>query len=178
MLLRLPPKSTAGKRIVDTPTPLRQVFLDLPQRNTLAFSGRQGGHLIHKRWAKAIWRPTSRRLGYVLRFHDLRHFGGSLRIRFGGNVLLVSHQMGHSAPSVTLNVYGHLMREGRSLDREATIARLMEAFRAPGPARAARVRPEGGRAREGRGLKPAPDLVETSGFEPPTPSLRTRCSPS
>ena len=171
-------KSSAGRRVVDLPCPLQHVLMDLPQSGHLIFPGTRGGYLNHKGWMRTVWRPTILRLGLHLRFHDLRHFCASLLFAFGENVLTVAYQLGHSSPSVTLNVYGHLMREGRKLDREATLAQLMKAFRAPAASRAAQVRPEDATGRRRRGPKPAPELVETSGFEPPTPSLRTRCSPS
>src|SRR5262245_40235566 len=43
-----------------------------------------------------------------LRFHDLRHTFASLLIAEGLHIVYVSRQLGHSAPSFTLNVYSHL----------------------------------------------------------------------
>jgi integrase len=43
-----------------------------------------------------------------LRFHDLRHTYASLLIAQGLNVVFVSRQLGHSAASFTLDVYGGL----------------------------------------------------------------------
>jgi integrase len=43
-----------------------------------------------------------------LRWHDLRHTFASLLIAQGHNVVYVSRQLGHSSPSVTLDVYAHL----------------------------------------------------------------------
>ena len=44
-----------------------------------------------------------------IRFHDLRHTAASLMLNNGVDVLIVSRRLGHSKPSVTLNIYGHLM---------------------------------------------------------------------
>jgi integrase len=46
-----------------------------------------------------------------VRFHDLRHTYASLLIEQGENVLYIADQMGHSKPTTTLNVYGHLMKK-------------------------------------------------------------------
>ena len=40
---------------------------------------------------------------------DLRHTYASLLIEQGENIKYIQSQMGHANPSVTLNIYGHLM---------------------------------------------------------------------
>ena len=42
-----------------------------------------------------------------IRFHDLRHIATSLMLNHGIPLLTVSHILGHSLPSTTLNMYGH-----------------------------------------------------------------------
>jgi len=44
-----------------------------------------------------------------LRFHDLRHTSASLMLNNGVDVLVASRRLGHSKPSITLDVYGHLL---------------------------------------------------------------------
>ena len=44
-----------------------------------------------------------------IRFHDLRHTGASMMLNYGISVLAVSRRLGHSKPSITLDVYGHLI---------------------------------------------------------------------
>ncbi len=46
-----------------------------------------------------------------IRFHDLRHTAASLLLNHGVPVLVVSKMLGHSKPSITLDVYGHLYHE-------------------------------------------------------------------
>jgi len=46
-----------------------------------------------------------------IRFHDLRHTAASLMINRGIPVIVVSKMLGHSQPSVTLNIYSHCMLE-------------------------------------------------------------------
>jgi integrase len=43
-----------------------------------------------------------------IRFHDLRHTYASLLIEQGENIKYIQSQLGHSSPTVTLNVYAHL----------------------------------------------------------------------
>ncbi len=44
-----------------------------------------------------------------IRFHDLRHTAASLMLNYGVPVIVVSRRLGHSKPSITLDVYGHLI---------------------------------------------------------------------
>jgi integrase len=45
----------------------------------------------------------------LIRFHDLRHSAASRMLNHDVPVLVVSWLLGHSWPSITLDVYGHLM---------------------------------------------------------------------
>ncbi len=45
-----------------------------------------------------------------IRFHDLRHTYASLLIEQGENIKYIQTQLGHSSPSVTLDVYAHLLK--------------------------------------------------------------------
>ena len=45
--------------------------------------------------------------------HTLRHTFGSIKLEHGENLIYVSKQMGHAAPSITANVYAHLLKERR-----------------------------------------------------------------
>ena len=44
-----------------------------------------------------------------IRFHDLRHTFASLLIKQGENIKYIQNQLGHASPTITLNVYAHLM---------------------------------------------------------------------
>ncbi len=46
-----------------------------------------------------------------LRFHDCRHTFGSLKIEQGEKIKYVQVQMGHSDIKVTLDIYGHLLKD-------------------------------------------------------------------
>ncbi|MDJ0915622.1 MAG: tyrosine-type recombinase/integrase [Desulfobacterales bacterium] len=45
-----------------------------------------------------------------MRFHDLRHTDASLLIEQGENKKHIQNQLGHSSPTMTLDVYPHLMK--------------------------------------------------------------------
>jgi integrase len=44
-----------------------------------------------------------------IRFHDLRHTAASLMLNSGIPVIVVSRRLGHAKPSITLDIYGHLI---------------------------------------------------------------------
>ena len=46
-----------------------------------------------------------------IRFHDLRHTAASLMLNHGVPVIVASKRLGHSKPSITLDIYGHLYQE-------------------------------------------------------------------
>jgi integrase len=51
----------------------------------------------------------------IIRFHDLRHTAASLMLNQGIPPFVVSKILGHSKPSTTMDIYGHLipvMHEG------------------------------------------------------------------
>jgi len=55
-----------------------------------------------------------KRLGLPpIRVHDLRHTYGSLLLARGAPLELVSERLGHANPSITLNIYRHLLGHER-----------------------------------------------------------------
>lgn len=46
-----------------------------------------------------------------IRFHDLRHTYASIQIDLGANSKYLQKQMGHSSIKITLDIYGHLMKD-------------------------------------------------------------------
>lgn len=47
----------------------------------------------------------------VIRLHDLRHTYASLLIAHNTDVVTVSRLMGHSSPSITMDIYSHLLKQ-------------------------------------------------------------------
>ena len=46
-----------------------------------------------------------------IRLHDLRHTGATLQLGNHVDIETVSHRLGHSKASVTLDIYGHALPE-------------------------------------------------------------------
>ena len=44
-------------------------------------------------------------------FHSLRHSYASVLIASGLDILTISRRLGHGSPNITLDVYGHLLRD-------------------------------------------------------------------
>jgi integrase len=82
-----------------------------PNKVDLIFPNGAGGPINHNNLVSRYFEPALRdaQLGKV-RFHDLRHTYASLLIQQGENIKYIQSQLGHSSPTVTLNVYAHLMK--------------------------------------------------------------------
>jgi integrase len=61
-----------------------------------------------------------------IRFHDLRHTAATLMLMNGIPLLVVSRRLGHSKPSVTLDIYGHYLP-----GMQSTAAALMDELATP-----------------------------------------------
>ncbi len=63
-----------------------------------------------------------------IRFHDLRHTAASLMLNNCVPPIVVSKILGHSKPSITLGVYGHLY-----VEMQSEAARIMDELVTPIP---------------------------------------------
>jgi integrase len=61
-----------------------------------------------------------------IRFHDLRHTAASLMLNYGIPVIIVSRRLGHARPSITLDIYGHLIP-----GKQEEAAELMDSLLSP-----------------------------------------------
>ena len=61
-----------------------------------------------------------------VRFHDLRHTAASLMLNHVIPVIVVSKILGHSKPSITMDIYGHLCNE-----MQGEASRLMDELVSP-----------------------------------------------
>ncbi len=76
-----------------------------------------------------------------IRFHDLRHTAASLMLNHGVPAIVVSKILGHSKPSITLDVYGHLYHE-----MQGSAAVIMDQLVAPIQMEALRIGQDADRA--------------------------------
>ena len=81
-----------------------------PNKLDLIFPSRSEGPMDHN-LVYYYFKPALVKAGLgKFRFHDLRHTFASLLIEQGENIKYIQSQLGHSTPTVTLNVYAHLMK--------------------------------------------------------------------
>ncbi|KQQ66097.1 tyrosine-type recombinase/integrase [Microbacterium sp. Leaf320] len=80
------------------------------------------GHLYNRNSAGEEWRRIRRKLGLSedVTIHTLRHTFASNLIASGCDVVTVQRALGHSQPSITLNVYSHLWPSAEDKTRSAT----------------------------------------------------------
>ena len=112
-----PPKTPESDRRIDLgPAMLKQLkrwkMACPPNKHNLVFPNDAGEVLNHSNMRSRYYYPAldDAKLPRV-RFHDLRHTFACLLIEQGENIKYIQSQMGHSKPSVTLDVYGHLMKD-------------------------------------------------------------------
>jgi integrase len=133
------PKSKRGRRSIALPkravTMLRAHRVEQLERRlilgqgkitdtTLVFSNVEGNMLwpddLTRIWARVV---LAKKLPRVT-FHALRHTHASVLINAGLDVLTISRRLGHSKPSVTLDVYGHLIKGADAVAADAIDALL------------------------------------------------------
>lgn len=113
-------KTEAGERAVPLFGSARRLLLEVKaaspykRPDDLCFPNIDGKPQPPASWARREYLPARERAGLreSLRLHDLRHYAVSRLIEQGASVLLVAKIAGHAQPSVTLDVYAHLFREG------------------------------------------------------------------
>lgn len=69
----------------------------------------QDGKPINPESLSSYFADTTKRLGFPVRFHDLRHTHASLLLKAGINPKIVSERLGHNSIEITLNTYSHVM---------------------------------------------------------------------
>jgi integrase len=76
----------------------------------LIFPNDAGGPINHNNMYRRQFIPALKAAKLPrIRFHDLRHTYASLMIERGENLKYIQTQLGHTNPTVTMNVYAHLM---------------------------------------------------------------------
>jgi integrase len=79
---------------------------------SLAFPAPHGGFLRNGNFRRNVFDAAAARAGVQdVTPHGLRHTAASLAIAAGATVVVVQRMLGHSSPSVTLDVYSHLFAD-------------------------------------------------------------------
>lgn len=128
-----PPKSAAGRRIVNVPPHVLPELVEhlaayaAPGPEGLVFVGPKGGPLRPANFGAKVWRPATRAAGLAgVHFHDLRGTAATLAAVSGATTAELMRRLGHTTPDVAMRY------QRASDDRDATLARLMsEAVLAP-----------------------------------------------
>lgn len=76
----------------------------------LIFTSSIGTPVNYKNMMDRSFKPLIKASGVpVIRFHDLRHTAASLMLNQGVPVFKVSKILGHARPSITSDIYGHVV---------------------------------------------------------------------
>jgi len=109
------PKTRHSVRRVDLPDflihDLKKWKLRCPKSELdMMFPNGAGNPESHTNLLQRGFYPALRRAGLrKIRFHDLRHTHASLMLANGEDIVRVSRLLGHANPTVTLNVYSHML---------------------------------------------------------------------
>jgi len=103
---------------------LREHYLK-SEKTGLVFRTERGTPICASNSYARNFKPAARALELPdLRWHDLRHTFGSLKLEQGANINYVQRQMGHSSIQVTVDIYGHLL-ENRKPEEAAKTDELV-----------------------------------------------------
>jgi integrase len=118
------PKTKHGRRTISLPahlvTELRTHWREQQERRLgmglgkapktgPIFATADGKHLSPNAITKA-WPVATAAIGMpAMTLHSLRHTHASILIASGVDILTISRRLGHSSPTITLSVYGHLI---------------------------------------------------------------------
>jgi integrase len=105
-----PPKSRAGRRVVDFADlivpDLRQHLRAVPA-GALAFTSPEGTALSNTNFRRRVWGPAVAAVGLEgVHIHDLRHTGNQFTANAGANPRELMARMGHDSPRAAL-IYMH-----------------------------------------------------------------------
>ena len=105
---------THKARIIVIPEMLRDelVVLSMTKEPEELLFSRNGKYLSNSMFHQYVYKPAIKQSGIPkVNLHDLRHTTASIAIANGANVLVLARMLGHSTPTMTLNIYGHMFKE-------------------------------------------------------------------
>jgi len=126
-----PPKTKAGRRFIPVSEPTLDIVRDFYERQgsknpyDLIFPTRSGSYQRYNNWRRKGWVPALERAGLLIEVEEdgakrtkgkytpysLRHFFASMLIEENKNLKFIQSVMGHEDIKLTLDVYGHLIKE-------------------------------------------------------------------
>jgi len=111
------PKTMSSRRKVDAPPQtmraLKEWKLACPVNDLdLIFTNEVGKPMSSINMYNRVYLPALKKAGLKrIRFHNLRHTYASIQIDIDANPKYIQSQMGHSSIKITMDTYGHLMKE-------------------------------------------------------------------
>jgi len=132
-------KRPRGQRTVSVPAEVAQLIakhIDTGElgSNRLLFESSTRGPIHERNLVQRSFKPLIERAGIPnIRLYDLRHTFAVLALREGVAARLVSEQLGHASVAFTLDVYGHVLEETRSVAAERLSELLFSPVRARKP---------------------------------------------
>ena len=95
-----------------------------PTTRNLVFTGPKGASLNKNPHMQRVWKPALEAAGIEYRpretgMHQLRHHYASVLLDAGVSIAALADYLGHASPSVTLNVYSHMMPHSQDRARTA-----------------------------------------------------------
>ncbi|MGH8893372.1 MAG: tyrosine-type recombinase/integrase [Actinomycetes bacterium] len=119
---------TDDARTVPVPAPVMDALLEHLRvyrpgatRNDFLFVNNKGGHILRSGFARDVLAKSVKRAGLDGRdvtWLTLRHTAASLMFDAGLSIFEVQQRLGHRSPTMTAEVYTHLMRERYEEGRE------------------------------------------------------------
>jgi integrase len=83
-----------------------------PNDLDLVFPNEAGKPINHNNMVNRYFNPALKKAKIQrVKFHALRHSYASIQLAQGRNIKYIQNQLGHSSPTVTLNIYSHLLKD-------------------------------------------------------------------
>ena len=140
----------------------------------LVFPAAGGGPLAYQNFLNRVWLPAVNAAGLSgVTFHDLRRGAATVMTRIT-DVKTLQSRLGHVDPRLSIGLYAQFT----SVTDQAAAGALETLFFSPSAARSPRdaaenVSRDAKQPRSETGADEEQRVVEVSGFEPPTSTLRT-----
>ncbi len=132
------PKSPAARRYLPVGADVLDMTRHYVKRHQglnvagLVYPGEHGGHQQYGHFSKRCWRTLMKEAGLVQEKqidgeeclenlytpYSLRHFYASMLIADNKDLKTIQERLGHVDAAMTLNVYGHLIKERQAIARE------------------------------------------------------------